>query len=62
VCILCGESMTDKTLEKALQIKKDIKALQDQTINKDVSKELFNSWTEWANSNLDRLKKEYEEL
>ena len=54
--------MTDKALEKALQIKKDIKALQDQTINNDVSKELFDSWVEWSNKNLERLKKEYEEL
>lgn len=54
--------MTDEQFEKALQIKEDINAIKKQTISIDASNELTESWKDWANSNLKRLKKEFEEL
>lgn len=54
--------MTNEQLTKALQIKKDIEVLQGQTLRRDASTELTESWKDWVNSNLKRLKKEFEEL
>lgn len=54
--------MTDEKYNKATQLKKDIKAIQDCTINKDVSQELFNWWKKVMNEKLDELREEYSEL
>lgn len=54
--------MTDKALERAKQIKRDIKALESMTMNRDASQELVRSWNNWANAELERLKKEFAEL
>ena len=54
--------MTDEQLEKALQIKEDIKAIKEQTLRVGASTELKESWKDWANTNLKRLIKEFEEL
>ena len=54
--------MTDEQLEKASQIREDIKAIKEQTLRAGASSELIESWQDWANSNLKRLRKEFEEL
>ena len=54
--------MTDKDFSKAKQIKQDLKALEDLTISVGASKELIDSWKIWANGEIDRLNKEFEEL
>lgn len=54
--------MTDEKYNKATQLKRDIKAIQDCTINKDVSQELFNWWKKVMNEKLDELREEYSEL
>ena len=54
--------MTNEQLTKALQIKEDIKAIKEQTLRVGASTELKESWKDWANTNLNRLKEEFEEL
>ncbi len=54
--------MTDEQFEKASQIRKDIKAIKEQTLRVGASSELIESWKDWANANLKRLEKEFEEL
>ena len=54
--------MTNEDFSKAKQIKQDLKALKDLTISVGVSKELIDSWKNWANGEIDRLNKEFHEL
>ena len=54
--------MTNEDFLKAKQIKQDLKALQDLTINVGASKELIDSWKNWANGEIERLNKEFDEL
>ena len=54
--------MTNEQFEKALQIKEDIKAIKEQTLRVGASAELKESWKDWANTNLKRLEKEFEDL
>lgn len=54
--------MTDEQFEKASQIREDIKAIKEQTLMVCASTELKESWKDWANRNLKRLRKEFEEL
>ena len=54
--------MTDEQFEKASQIREDIKAIKEQTLRVGTSTELMKSWKDWANANLKRLEKEFEEL
>ena len=54
--------MTNEDFSKAKQIKKDLEALKDLTISVGASKELVYSWKNWANGEIDRLNKEFEEL
>ena len=54
--------MTDEQFEKASQIREDIKAIKEQTLRVGASTELKESWKDWANTNLNRLKEEFEEL
>ena len=57
--------MTDEQFEKASQIREDIKAIKaikEQTLRVGASTELKESWKDWANTNLKRLEKEFEEL
>ena len=55
-------NMTEETLNKAKRIKQDLKALDDMTINLGASQELVNSWKKWANTEMERLRKEFEDL
>ena len=57
-----GGNMTNKDFSKAKQIKQDLKALKDLTISVGASKELIDSWKNWANGEIDRLNKEFDEL
>ena len=54
--------MTNEQFEKASQIREDIKAIKEQTLRAGASSELIESWQDWANTNLNRLKEEFEEL
>ena len=54
--------MTNEDFLKAKQIKQDLKALKDLTISVSASKELIDSWKNWANGEIDRLNKEFDEL
>lgn len=54
--------MTNEQFEKASQIREDIKAIKEQTLRIGASSELMESWKDWANSNLKRLRNEFEEL
>ena len=54
--------MTNEDFLKAKQIKKDLEALKDLTISVGASKELIDSWKNWANGEIDRLSKEFDEL
>ena len=54
--------MTNEDFLKAKQIKKDLEALKDLTISVGASKELIDSWKNWANGEIDRLNKEFDEL
>ena len=54
--------MTNEDFLKAKQIKQDLKALQDLRINVGASKELIDNWKNWANGEIDRLNKEFDEL
>ena len=54
--------MTNEDFSKAKQIKQDLKALKDLTISVGASKELIDSWKNWANGEIDRLNKEFDEL
>ena len=54
--------MTNEDFLKAKQIKKDLEALKDLTISVGASKELIDSWENWANGEIDRLNKEFDEL
>lgn len=54
--------MTNEQFEKASQIREDIKAIKEQTLRIGASTELTESWKDWANANLKRLEKEFEEL
>ena len=54
--------MTNEDFLKAKQIKQDLKVLKDLTISGGVSKELFDSWKNWANGEIERLNKEFDEL
>ena len=54
--------MTNEQFEKASQIKEDIKAIKEQTLRIGASTELKELWKDWANTNLKRLEKEFEEL
>ena len=54
--------MTNKDFSKAEQIKQDLKALKDLTISVGASKELIDNWKNWANGEIDRLNKEFDEL
>ena len=54
--------MTNEDFSKAKQIKQDLKALEDLTISVGASKELIDSWKKWANREIDRLNKEFDEL
>ena len=47
--------MTNEDFLKAKQIKQDLKALQDLRINVGASKELIDSWKNWANGEIDSL-------
>ena len=54
--------MTNEQFEKASQIREDIKAIKEQTLRIGASTELIEAWKDWANANLKRLRKEFEEL
>ena len=54
--------MTNEDFSKAKQIKQDLKALEDLTISVGASKELIDSWKIWANGEINRLNKEFDEL
>ena len=54
--------MTNEDFLKAKQLKKYLKALKDLTISVGASKELIDSWKNWANGEIDRLNKEFDEL
>ena len=54
--------MTNEDFSKAKQIKQDLKALKDLTISVGASKELIDSWKNWANGEIDRLNKEFDKL
>lgn len=54
--------MTDEQFKKASQIKEDIKVIKEQTLRAGASSELIESWKEWADTNIKRLKREFEEL
>ena len=54
--------MTNEDSLKTKQIKKDLEALKDLTISVGASKELIDSWKNWANGEIDRLNKEFDEL
>ena len=54
--------MTDEQFEKASQIREDIKAIKEQTLRVCASTELKESLKDWANTNLKRLRNEFEEL
>ena len=56
------KNMTNEDFLKAKQIKQDLRALQDLRINVGASKELIDSWKNWANGEIDRLNKEFDEL
>ena len=53
------KSVSEEQIE---EIKQDLKALQDLRINVGASKELIDSWKNWANGEIERLNKEFDEL
>ena len=54
--------MTNEQLLKGNQIQNDLRALQEQTINKGISTELFTSWKKWNIEMQETLKREFEKL
>ena len=56
------KNMTNEDFLKAKQIKQDLEALKDLRISVGASKELIDSWKNWANGEIERLNKEFDEL
>ena len=54
--------MTIEDISKSKQIIHDLKTLKDLTISVGASKELIDSWKNWANGEIDRLNKVFDEL